>query len=166
MEGILDFIIELCEKTEDVETQTSASIAKTYRGKLFMFYQKAKEYYESKEKPEIYLTTAHTAKGLEWDKITLTDDFHILDRIARYLADKETISQTPLVDFIQDLKRNQVLQTVIDEINLYYVAITRSKGEVIDNTELDTIDIKRINEQLKYKTKIFLNYKKFKRAAI
>ena len=166
MEGILDFIIELCEKTEDIETQTSASIAKTYRSKLFMFYQKAKEYYESKEEPEVYLTTAHTAKGLEWDKITLTDDFYVLDRIAKYLADKETISQTPLIDFIQDLKRNQVSQTVIDEINLYYVAITRSKGEVIDNTELDTIDIKRINEQLKYKIKIFLNYKKLKRAVI
>jgi superfamily I DNA/RNA helicase len=59
----------------------------------------------------VFITTVHTAKGLEWDKVILNNDF------------------TPYLVF-KDKDRGKYEE----EVNLYYVAMTRAKEVLEDNT--------------------------------
>jgi superfamily I DNA/RNA helicase len=69
-----------------------------------------------RKKSENYttITTTHTAKGLEWDEVTIYNDF------------------TPYFAIKGNTKENKEKRD--EEINLYYVAMTRSKEVLIDNT--------------------------------
>lgn len=67
------------------------------------------------------MTTAHTSKGLEWNNVILNDDFaSILEAI--------------------DMKKPKA--TIIDEMNLIYVAITRAK----DRLSINSVIIELISE--------------------
>ena len=139
--SILNVIKEDAELNGDVELKSSVSIVEKYKEKLWFFYEDAKKRYEKlpDSMVEVFLTTAHTSKGLEWDEVQLTDDFYIINRIARWLVEQGVKSNvsSPMAEFLQRLK--SVKQDIIDEINLYYVAVTRAKVACDDETEVDFI---------------------------
>ena len=88
--------------------------------KVFEVY----EYAKRKEKEKVdhtteYLMTAHSAKGLEFDKVYIGNDFESLEeqRI------KQKSGKMSSVEFEQ-------------EVNLAYVAYTRAKKVLIDNSQL------------------------------
>jgi len=144
---ILNYIEEVAE--EDIELLTAVKVAKI--SNLNQIYKKAKEYYKT-SKSNLFLTTAHTAKGLEFDEVTLCDDFPCYSAIARWFVDNGHFKKKKngyLEFFLQNCKD----QPQIDELNLYYVAITRAKVKLNDKTAFNylTKDIAEKEIELKIK---------------
>lgn len=132
-------IADYAKEVEDFELKSALKVAKEYKENIFEFQEVAKKFYEAwknrvnngfeKRIEEIlFLTTAHTAKGLEWDRVTVADDFtDFADLIVDFGCDS-------LEEFTkeQDLLPNQEL---LDEFNLFYVAITRAKKSLVKDSE-------------------------------
>jgi F-box protein, helicase, 18 len=78
----------------------------------------------SPQEANITLSTAHRAKGLEWDTVRLLDDFEIL---------KDTTTDCDSDDVPGDEPFDQ------EEVNLLYVAVTRGRQKVTgaDGSELE-----------------------------
>ena len=108
------------EDCGDNNLLSTFNLAKRYGNRIFSIYRKASDDYKNRNKlgrNGTYLMTAHTSKGLEFDIVTLEKDFPLLSD----LAYKKKISFNELQE----------------EVNLYYVAITRAKYLLIDKTKND-----------------------------
>lgn len=134
-----DEVASYAKEVDDFELRTALKIVKEYKEKIFEFKDIAVKFYkawqnramngfEKRVNEILFLTTAHTAKGLEWDQVIIADDFNdfadlILDLGCRNLKDfqenLETLSN----------------QELIDEFNLFYVAITRAKKSLVKDSE-------------------------------
>lgn len=68
---------------------------------------------KKQDNAELILSTGHKSKGLEWDNVEIIDDFISL---------KETLENT-----------EGNIEIPKEELNLFYVALTRSKKELILN---------------------------------
>jgi len=97
-------------------------------------YEKAKKLHNPNAK--LTLSTAHSSKGLEFDKVKLTEDFQPLEEVvAKRLYQMLSItSEKKAEEVVKRIKEfDEEMSEVIDEINLYYVAWTRAlydiKGE-------------------------------------
>lgn len=114
---------EHAESMNDVELLTSIKLVEEYWDDLIKIYEKAKAN-RRKKKCDFLLATAHTVKGLEFDEVNIHDDFpDLLYRISRVADSME--------DFKEQIKnKNSILSTpiqkTIEEVNLFYVAITRA----------------------------------------
>ncbi|RDU61483.1 3'-5' exonuclease [Helicobacter sp. MIT 14-3879] len=71
-----------------------------------------------------FIINAHQAKGLEWDNVVLLDDFFSLMEI------KENI----IIQKQSSIKEKLYLE-LEQELNLFYVAITRAKYQLIDKSK-------------------------------
>jgi len=132
---ILDYAIEV----DDYELKSALKMAKEYKEKLFDFKDISEKFYNAWKNKNangfdkrigeiLFLTTAHTAKGLEWDKVTISDDFtDFADLIVDFGCDD-------LKEF-QEEQNYLPNQEIIDEFNLFYVAITRAKKVLIKDSE-------------------------------
>ncbi len=143
---ILNYIEEIAD--EDIELLTAVKVAKI--DNLEKIYKKAKEYYKTSDS-NLFLTTAHTAKGLEFDQVTICDDFPCYSSIAMWFKDSENLKK-PNEGYLNFFLNNCKEQSQIDELNLYYVAITRAKVKLIDKTDFNYLN-KEIAE-MKIKEKI------------
>lgn len=86
-------------------------------------YELAKNLYNNKEAP-IVITNAYQAKGLEWDIVVLSSDF----------------------DDLSELKKKKKQKEFTQELNLFYVAITRAKKRLIDkSSNIETYITDRAN---------------------
>jgi len=74
----------------------------------------------------IVLTTAHSAKGLEWDKVIMLDDFPNFVDLFVGCGINSTAHLKKLLE-----NNDFIAQSVSEELNLFYVAITRAKAELI-----------------------------------
>ena len=132
-------LFEYAKEVEDYELKSALKMAKEYKEKLFDFKIYADKFYTAwknrtnngfdKRVDEIlFLTTAHTAKGLEWDSVTVADDFtDFADLIVDFGCDS-------LEQFIQE-QNYLPNQELLDEFNLFYVAITRAKKSLVKDSE-------------------------------
>jgi superfamily I DNA/RNA helicase len=111
-----DSVIEFesyLEETEDVELNVANQMVENYQDKLEDLFLKADRC--NSERSNITLTTAHSSKGLEYDKVVLLQDFPNLEDIR--------MSE----NFSEIQKKN--------EYNLFYVAITRARHSLVNMTE-------------------------------
>lgn len=69
----------------------------------------------------LVLTTAHAAKGLEWDEVELAGDFAALCDLSGIIGQ-------------QYGKRKYTVEDFEQELNLYYVAVTRARRLLHDRT--------------------------------
>ena len=110
----MDELEEYIESTGDVQLRSLVPFVKEYGLKIPGYIQKLKECHvkdEDKNKADMIFTTVHRCKGLEYDEVTLVDDF---------------ITEARLVELGSTTDR--VLQARLsEEINLLYVAVTRTK---------------------------------------
>lgn len=125
--------------TDDFELKAALKRVKEYQEKIFEFKEIANKFYKAWQNRELnsfdkrlseilFLTTAHTAKGLEWDSVVVADDF---PNFADLILDMGFDS---LKKFQKELD-NLTNQELIDEFNLFYVALTRAKNILIKDSE-------------------------------
>jgi len=147
---ILQFITESIGDDRD-EIVKSIKLITQYGYRLNYMFGKLLEYEKSKEDIKIYLTTAHTSKGLEWDSVELLGDFPAYKTIVNWFIEND--EPTYVKDLVGYFLENCKEQRYIDELNLYYVAVTRAKYHLIDNTDFNNLPMDRdgLNTILKNK---------------
>ncbi len=148
---------EYAEGIDDVELLSAIKIVKEKEINLPSLYDIAVRLYGN-PRARVYLTTAHTAKGLEWDTVKLTEDFpeltkKIASTLIRVLGEKKAGRiKAPLRSFKELLgKENTYAVSTGEEVNLYYVAMTRAKNRLIDLTQNEwicTAEEAEVNEQI------------------
>ncbi|WP_321467975.1 UvrD-helicase domain-containing protein [Halarcobacter sp.] len=127
------------KETDDFELRSALKIVKEYQNQIFDFKEIAQKFYKAWQNRDLnnfdkrlneilFLTTAHTAKGLEWDSVVVADDF---PNFADLILD---MGYTSLKQFKKELKK-LTNQELIDEFNLFYVALTRAKTKLVKDSE-------------------------------
>lgn len=112
----LDELEEYIEKTEDVQLATMVEIVKEYGNEIFAIMKKLKALHvgdEHRHKAEMIFSTVHRAKGMEYDMVTLVNDFLAEEKLKELNKKEEA-----------DVDR------LMEEVNLLYVAVTRTKGQL------------------------------------
>ena len=109
---------EYIEKTEDVQLKMMIEIVEEYGNDIPGILNLIKEKHvgnDEKHKAEMIFSTVHRCKGMEYDSIQIVNDFITQDKV-----EKQT-KGTRTDDEINVAKLNE-------EINLLYVAVTRTKN--------------------------------------
>jgi F-box protein 18 (helicase) len=109
---------EYVEKTEDVQLKMMIEIVEEYGNDIPGILNLIKEKHvgnDEKDKAEMIFSTVHRCKGMEYDSIQIVNDFITQDKV-----EKQT-KGTRTDDEINVAKLNE-------EINLLYVAVTRTKN--------------------------------------
>lgn len=104
--GAYEALKRYAEKTEDYELFGIFKIVEKYQSKVPYFVDRIETTAVGENDAEIILTTAHKAKGLEWDHVQLAGDFPEFVRNGK-IVDASSLSP--------------------DEFNLVYVAMTRTR---------------------------------------
>ncbi|AXH11442.1 UvrD-helicase domain-containing protein [Halarcobacter bivalviorum] len=134
-----DELSSYAKEVDDFELKTALKVVREYKEKIFEFKEVAIKFYKAwqnralnnfdKRVNEIlFLTTAHTAKGLEWDSVVIADDF---PNFADLIFD---LGYDSLKQFQSELLKISN-QELIDEFNLFYVALTRAKEVLVKDSE-------------------------------
>ncbi|ANE53490.1 DNA helicase [Flavisolibacter tropicus] len=116
----LDELEEYIEKTEDVQLSMMVDLVKEYGNAIPGLIKTLKEKHtgdEEKAKAEVIFSTVHRCKGMEYDTIELVNDFVTEAKLERLTKENK-----------QPQDHNQAKW--YEEINLLYVAITRTKGSI------------------------------------
>ncbi len=117
VEEIKDFetISELEQFAKETKNQDYLNIIKfvnTYGDNIFDINKKIKDRLTNdKKSADIIFTTAHKAKGLEYDQVLMADDF---------ITKKDVINPKTKLSYLK----------INEELNIYYVAATRAKKTI------------------------------------
>ena len=110
---------EYIDKTEDVQLGMMVEIVKEYGNKIPGIIKAIKEKHidnDDKENAEMIFSTVHRCKGMEYDAIQIANDF---------------IPEEKLEKLVTDVKKDDLnFGKLNEEINLLYVAITRTKSSL------------------------------------
>lgn len=119
----LDDLDEYVEKTEDHQLATMIEIVREYGNEVHGIIKSLKELHtgdENRNKAEMIFSTVHRAKGMEYDVVHLVNDFltesKLKDLKEKHKSDKTASSFDPA--------------RLSEEINLLYVAITRTRNRL------------------------------------
>jgi superfamily I DNA/RNA helicase len=118
----IDDLEEYVEKTEDHSLATMIEIVREYGNEVHGIIKSLKELHtgdENREKAEMIFSTVHRAKGMEYDVVHLVNDF---------------LSESKLKDLKEKHKSDKAAAfdtaRLSEEINLLYVAITRTRNKL------------------------------------
>lgn len=103
------------EKTDDMQLGMMVEIVKKYGNNIPKIIKGIKDKHvenNERDKAEVIFSTVHRSKGMEYDIVELVDDFITEEKIKK----------------ITEEKREFDLEKLNEEINLLYVAITRTKN--------------------------------------
>ncbi len=111
----MDSLKKYTTDTKNQPLKNMITLVERYDTKLFDFNTKIKTLLtEDREKADIIYTTAHKAKGEEYNQVIMSqNDFATLEQIEKMITDAE----------ISPLK-------IKEELNIYYVAATRVKQAI------------------------------------
>ncbi|PBQ34951.1 DNA helicase [Sphingobacteriaceae bacterium] len=111
----LDELEEYIEKTEDAQLGIMVEIVKEYGNAIPGLIRDLKSRHvqgDEKQKAEWIFSTVHRCKGMEYDEIYLAPDF---------------ITEKKVIDASKKLREENAKAKLLEEINLLYVALTRTK---------------------------------------
>lgn len=115
----IEELAEYIEKAEDVQLGMMVDIVKEYGNEIPDIIKSIKEKHvgnDDKEKADIVFSTVHRCKGMEYDEVELVNDFTTEGKVEKAVNDNK-----------KEVQKNA---KVIEEINLLYVAITRTKSVI------------------------------------
>lgn len=117
-------LIGYTKKTEDNELSMLISLVMKYKGRLYSLINELKEIHLSngkKNEADMIYSTVHKCKGMEYDEVTIANDFY---------------TETNLIAKYSEMPTQHNVNKLNEEINLLYVAITRAKSKINIPTEL------------------------------
>jgi len=118
----LDELSEYAEKTEDAPLQLMVKIVMDYGNQVQDLIKELRRRHVAdgaREEAQLFFSTVHKSKGLEYDEVQLTADF-ITQQTITQLDQKFTVTAPEASD----------MQRAVEEINLLYVAVTRARQKV------------------------------------
>lgn len=142
----LEELEEYIDQTYDIELRLALELSK--KNIDFCSLEKVAKRLYNNRNPEIvnYIINAHLSKGLEWDEIELQNDFPDLEGMEIELNQLLRIKKTR--------EASNIESSLEQELNLFYVAITRAKY-VLKDLSCNSMMISRIEKQKESnKTKI------------
>ncbi len=107
------------EKTEDKQLGMMVEIVKEYGNEIPGILKNIKSKHvenADKHKAQLIFSTVHRCKGMEYDTIDLVNDFITEEKIEKFVKEMAT--------------QQLMIPKVMEEINLLYVAVTRSKNKI------------------------------------
>ena len=119
----IDELEKYIDDTEDNQLRIMVNIVKAYGNRIKEIIEDLKRKQVDRSKAELIFSTVHKSKGKEYDSIELADDFFDIDSL-RYLEENNRIS----------------IEKVYEEINILYVAITRTKFKITIPSKLIFLD--------------------------
>jgi superfamily I DNA/RNA helicase len=125
MEELEDYI----DKTEDVQLGMMVEIVNEYGNEIPGIIQSIKERHiadDKKDKAEIIFSTVHRCKGMEYDSVQLVEDFITEEKLKKAKEDVAKENDNTKKGEKKELNKAKLNE----EINLLYVAITRTKNSL------------------------------------
>ncbi|HYH13891.1 MAG TPA: UvrD-helicase domain-containing protein [Flavisolibacter sp.] len=116
----LDELEEYIEKTEDVQLAMMVEIVKEYGNAIPGILKSLKEKHtgnDERAKAEVIFSTVHRCKGMEYDTIELVNDFVTEAKLERLMKENKKPEEGNISRWYE-------------EINLLYVAVTRTKTTI------------------------------------
>lgn len=117
----MDELEEYIESTEDAQLGMMMEIVNEYGNEIPRILKNLKDLHtgdEDRSKAEMIFSTVHRAKGMEYDTVHLVNDFISEQKLDRIIKEAAAEKQTP-----DKAKLNE-------EINLLYVAVTRTRHKL------------------------------------
>lgn len=137
-------ILNYIEETSDQELKQGMKLLDKYDNgtegfrdgkKILELYEKARKNYNQNGASTTTLTTAHSAKGLEFDMVTLGTDYPDMAAVIAKLCQNRIVVEPE--DFYKSSKHEVI--TAREEANLYYVAITRARYVLRDDSPMSAM---------------------------
>ncbi len=142
---------EYIEKTEDTSLSLIVEVVKEFGNNLPNLIAELKNNHTTtKEEADMIFSTVHRCKGMEYDEVTLLNDFINIDKLAK------SISQYG-GDAMNELDRNKISE----EINILYVAATRAKNKLTIPPEINPLQSLQLVEQPKASISKGNSYQKY-----
>lgn len=119
----IDELEEYIEKSEDMQLGMMVEIVKEYGNEIYDILRSLKNLHtgdEDKSKAEMIFSTVHRAKGMEYDIVHLVDDFITETKLEKLAAEKDSKTNKEPLNLVK----------LNEEINLLYVAVTRTKNKL------------------------------------
>ena len=136
-------LVEYADKTEDVQMKMIIQIVKKYSNQLpYLIKQLKSNHVNDNEKhtADMIFSTVHKSKGMEYDEVYLQDDF---------------ISEEKIKKLIDDPKIKFDPNSLAEEVNMLYVAVTRTKNRL--SIPYDLLPFSEQSRYEKYKSIIVEN---------
>jgi len=111
----MDDLKEYIEKTEDAQLSMMIDIVEQYGNEIPAMIKSLKDKHvgdDEKEKAEIVFSTVHRSKGMEYDEVQVVNDFITEEKLEKIKKEESAKSK------------------LNEEINLLYVAITRTRNTI------------------------------------
>ncbi|MCL4509615.1 MAG: UvrD-helicase domain-containing protein [Bacteroidetes bacterium] len=115
----LNELEDYVDKTEDVQLGMMVEIVKEYGNKIPKMIKALKEKHvadDEREKAEMIFSTVHRCKGMEYDTVQIVDDFITEKKIEKLKGEHKDELDIPKLN---------------EEINLLYVAVTRTRNNIL-----------------------------------
>jgi len=120
---------EYIEKTEDNSLGMIVEVVKEFGNKLPGLISELKQHHTgTKEEAERIFSTVHRCKGMEYDEVTLLNDFINEEKLEKYIAQYGG-------DKMNEADKNRLAE----EVNILYVASTRAKNKLIIPPEVNPL---------------------------
>jgi superfamily I DNA/RNA helicase len=117
--GDMDELEEYIKKTEDAQLGMMVEIVGEYGNEIPGIIKRLKDLHSERDKAEMIFSTVHRAKGMEYDEVQLVDDFVTEAKLEKLNGEKKEKDEVPV-----DIGKWN------EEINLLYVAITRTRNKL------------------------------------
>ncbi len=120
---------EYIEKTEDHSLSLIVDVVKEFGNKLPSLINELKSHHTaSKDEAEMIFSTVHKCKGMEYDQVTLLNDFITETKLKRQIEQAEK-------DKMNEANKDRLAE----EINILYVAASRARNKLIIPPEISPL---------------------------
>ena len=139
------------DKTEDNSLKMIVEVVKEFGNKLPGLINELKTSHTAvKEEADMIFSTVHRCKGMEYDEVTLLNDFTNEEKLKKYIA-----------QYGGDKMAEQDKNKLAEEINILYVAATRAKSKLRIPPDINPLHSVELAQQ----QPAIINSKKYQRSS-